>query len=315
MVFLDVHARARGAFAADARPDNLGQAVIVEGAQIHLFLNLDAHVLGPHFTAEMGEFQGKGARVHVHAAGDLGNVQSITGRADKRIGLQVAHQHDLSCCVARSGGNNGGADLLDAVMQAETAGKQTVSEGDLHGMAGPQPARNQKAGAETGPHLEVGLGISHKSGHAGGAGGAMDARQLLARHGAQSQGIIITHVGLGRIRQSLQIIQAVDVVRRDVVARKKFLVKGRLHGAANGFFQPQHLKRFAFGTGQGFFLIEDSVFADKSGHSLLPLRKVANNISSPHEYGVRKRPPLFIAGSVHKVRRRQPHSHRPPVMR
>ena len=88
MVFLDVHARAGDAFAADAGADDLGQAVVVEGQEAELALDLDAHVLGPGLAAEVGELQAQAARVDALLAGDLGDVQGVAGRADQHVGLR-----------------------------------------------------------------------------------------------------------------------------------------------------------------------------------------------------------------------------------
>jgi hypothetical protein len=141
-------------------------------------------------------------------AGRLGDGEGVAGRAYQHLGAQILDDLDLAPGVAGGGGHHRRADLLDAVVQSEAAREQAVAEGHVHGVLGLQAAGGEEAGAQVGPELQVVRRIGHEGGLAGGAGGAVDAGELLAGHGDEAQGMVTPQVVLGGEGQPAQIVQA-----------------------------------------------------------------------------------------------------------
>lgn len=66
-------------------------------------------------------------------------------------------------------------------MCPETAGEQPVAVGVVDFPSRLDTGETQAAGAKLGPVVKVGLGVSHDGGAAGGAGGCVDAGNLVLR--------------------------------------------------------------------------------------------------------------------------------------
>ena len=101
-------------------------------------------------------------------------MQRVRGRADEHLGAEIADEHHLARRVPAGGRDDRGADLLDAVVEAEAAGEEPVAERDVDEVLGPEPARDEEARDEAGPGVEVGARVGDEGGLPGGAGGAVD---------------------------------------------------------------------------------------------------------------------------------------------
>jgi len=94
----------------------------------------------------------------------LRDIQGIAGRADEHVNGQVLHQEDLPGRVARRGRHNRSADLLDALVKAESAREQPVPERNLAHVLAAQSAGHQEPRAEIRPQVDVGGGVGHERG-------------------------------------------------------------------------------------------------------------------------------------------------------
>ena len=86
-------------------------------------------------------------------------------------------------------------------MGAEAAGEQAVAVGDMHDVAGPAARGADRAGDEIAPVVDVAAGVADDGRLAGGAGGSVQAHDLLARRGEHAEGIGIAQVALHRERE------------------------------------------------------------------------------------------------------------------
>ncbi len=245
VVLLQVHPAARGAFAADAGPDHLRQAVVVEGEDVELVLDLAAHVLGPGLAAEVPEAERERARVDAELAGRVGDGQRVTRGADQDLRVEVADDVDLPPGVAGCCRDDRRADALDAVVQPEPAREKAVAEGDLAGVLGPQPAGDQEARAEIGPGPHVLRRVGDKGRLAGRPRRAVDAREILARDGEEAERVVAAQVVLGGEGQASDVVGRPDAAPRDVVQREVVAIDGHARGAVDELAQALDLQRRA----------------------------------------------------------------------
>ena len=101
---------------------------------------------------------------------------------------------------------------LGAVVRAEAAGEQAVAVGDVQLHAGPAAGGADRARHHLGPGVDVALGVADDGRLAGGAGGGVDAHDLLARHGEHAEGIVVAQVLLGGEGELGEVGQRVEVV-------------------------------------------------------------------------------------------------------
>ncbi len=69
-------------------------------------------------------------------------------------------------------------------------------------MPGRTPAAYRRAGGDVRPHRQVRRGVADHDRLAGGAGGRVDARQPVPRHGQQAERVGVAEVGLDREREA-----------------------------------------------------------------------------------------------------------------
>ena len=93
------------------------------------------------------------------------------------------------------------------VMQAESAGKQAVTEGDVDNIVVGHAGRGHEPGNQLGPGIQVVAGVADHGRLAGGAGRGMDADDILERHGEHAVRIVDPQILLGGKRQPGQVVQ------------------------------------------------------------------------------------------------------------
>ena len=142
--------------------------------------------------------QRAGARVEPLARELVADRQHVGRRHHDDVGLEVLDQLDLALGHAARHRHHGAAEALGAVVRAEAAGEQAVAVGDVDEVARPPARGADRARADLGPDLDVGLGVADHRGLAGGARGGVDPHHLLARHGEHAERIVPAQVVLGR---------------------------------------------------------------------------------------------------------------------
>src|SRR5258707_4143021 len=96
MILPAVQAVARhAAFTGDAWPDDLREAIQINGLDAEPFVEFAAQSVAPGFGAENTDPQRQRARIDPHALGDLGDVERIGGRRAEDVGAEVLQQCDL----------------------------------------------------------------------------------------------------------------------------------------------------------------------------------------------------------------------------
>ena len=128
------------AFAGDARPDDLRQAVDVDRLDAEPRLDVAAHGVGPRLGAEDADVQRQFAEVDAHAFGDFGDVERVGRRRAQDVRAEILQQRHLPLGAAARQRHHGAAEPLGAVMRAEPAGEQAVAVGVVHDVAGPRAA-------------------------------------------------------------------------------------------------------------------------------------------------------------------------------
>src|ERR1700694_3355465 len=149
-----------------ARPHDLGQAINVDRLQAKPDLDLAPHGLAPWLGAEQPDLELALLEVGAGALGDLGDVERIRGRCA---------QHARAARAEAPG----------AEMRAEPAGEQAVSIGVVDHIARSRPGAGHRARHQARPGVEILLRVADHGRLAGGAGGGVQARKLVARARAQ----------------------------------------------------------------------------------------------------------------------------------
>ena len=227
----EVEAAAQVALAGDTGAGELGHAVVIRDGDAQVLLNALAHLLGAALAAQNAVLQAGVGLFGVGAFPDqLAQVQGIAGGGHQAGDAEVPQHHQLLFGVARGGGDDGGAHLLQAKVQAQGAGEQAVAKGDLDDVVAGDAAGGDDAGHEIGPVFNVLFGVGAHRGLARGARGGVDAHDVLHGHGQHAEGVVIPDVVLGGegdvldVRQGFNLIPAGDaglaqalVVEGDVV--------------------------------------------------------------------------------------------------
>ena len=127
--------------------------------------------------------------------------QHVGGRDGDDVGLEVGDELHLPFRHAARNRDHRHAEPLGAVVQPEPAREQAVAIGVVQLHAAPAARGADRARHHLGPHLDVALGVADHGRLARRAGGRMDAHDILARHGKQSERIVRAQVLLGRERE------------------------------------------------------------------------------------------------------------------
>ena len=244
------------AFAGDARPDDLRQAVDVDRLDAEPRLDVAAHGVGPRLGAEDAGVQRQFTDVDAHAFGDFGDVERVRRRGAEDMGAKVLQQRDLPLGAAAGQRHHGAAEPLGAVMRAKTAGEEAVTIGVVHDLAGPSAHAGEAARHQVGPQIEIRLGVAHDGRFPGRSRRGVQAQQLVARHGEHAERIIVAQVGLHREGKAREIGERLEIGRFDVRRVELLLVVRHLRiGALERGLEPGKLQRLQFvarhGLGRG----------------------------------------------------------------
>ena len=117
-------------------------------------------------------------------------------------------------------GIDGAAEPLGAVVRAQPAGEQPVAVDDVDEIARPRARGPDRARADLGPDLDVGLGVAHDRRLAGRAGRGVDPRHLRARHREHAERVVARRSSLVGEREPRQIVELLQVVRVDPRRRR-----------------------------------------------------------------------------------------------
>ena len=126
---------------------------------------------------------------------------------------EVLHELDLPCGVPGAGGEEGGSDALGSVVNAETAGEETVTVAVLEHVLPSHTERGHASGEGLGPVLEILFGVTDDGGLAGGSGGDVYADELVVRSYEQTVGIVVAEVALPHEGDLAEGFEGGDVVR------------------------------------------------------------------------------------------------------
>ena len=177
------------AFAGDARADHFREAVDVDRVHVEALLDLGPHRVGPRLGAEDADLQAAVARIEALPAELVEDGEHVGGRHHHDLGLEVVDELHLPLRHAAGDGNDRAAEPLRAVMRAEAAGEQAVAVGDMDLHARPAAGGANRSRHHVRPHVDVGLGVGDHGRLAGRAGGGVDARDPVVRHGDHAERI------------------------------------------------------------------------------------------------------------------------------
>ena len=96
-------------------------------------------------------------------------------------------------------------------MDAEAAGKQAVSKGDMEDIAGPCTCGAQRARHHGGPHVEIVLVVADHGGGAGSGPRRVDANHSFAPHGKDAEWIVLTQIVFGGERKAGEIVERFEI--------------------------------------------------------------------------------------------------------
>ena len=243
MILVDVHAAFQLALARHARTDEFAQPVIVRGQQVQFARKLGVHFLRTCLAAEHADAEREILGFITQAFHFLGKVQCVRRSRDERGGAQILHEHELPLRIARGRGYDRGAYSLPALVQAERAREQSVTEADLHYVVAAAARGGDETRHALRPHFHVLGGVRDDGGFSARAAGRMYARYVRKRHGQQTVRIVVAQVGFGDEGQFFYVFER-PYVRRLYARFVVFLFIKRhvLVSVCDDVFQPRELK-------------------------------------------------------------------------
>ncbi len=200
-----------GAFLADAGADHLRQAVAIDGDQAEAALDLRPHALAPRLRPADRDAQAAVAGAHPLALDLVGDRQQVGGRRRDDVRAEVGDQPGLALGEAAGDRDDGAAQRLGAVVEAEAAGEQAVAIGVVQLVGRPAAGGADRARHDRRPHRDVGPAVAHHRRPAGRAARRMDAHDLVHRHGEHAEGIVLPEILLGREGQPGKVVEAGQV--------------------------------------------------------------------------------------------------------
>ena len=112
----------------------------------------------------------------------VGDRERVARRAAEDLRAEILEQLRLARRVAAGSGDDGAAEPLGAVVEAEAAGEEAVAVGDVDDGARPGPRRGERAGAAVRPGGEVGARVRDDRRLPARARRRVDPHALLERH-------------------------------------------------------------------------------------------------------------------------------------
>ena len=190
-----------------------------------------AHRRGPRLGAEDADRERRLLRVHALLFHLLGDRQHVRRRHHDDVGLEVGNDLHLPLGHAARNRDHRAAELLRAVVRAESAGEQSVAVRHMHDVAGAAARGADRARHDSRPGVDVLRRVADHRRLAGRSARRVQPHHLLARHGEQAERVVVAQVLLQREREPRQVRQRLQVARlhlrgverravvRDVVVR------------------------------------------------------------------------------------------------
>ncbi len=107
-------------------------------------------------------------------------------------------------------GDDGHAEALAAVVQPQSAGEEAVAVGIVEFHAGQGAGTAQRAGYHFGEHVNIGAGVAHDGGFAGGAAAGVYAHEIGRRHGHETEGVLVAEMRFDGKGEAPDVINAFD---------------------------------------------------------------------------------------------------------
>ena len=226
VVLVDVHSLLRGALEGDARPAELREAVDIVGLDAQGGFDVPAHLLAPGLGAEDTGLQRDILGLIAHFPHPLPQESGIAGGAAENGGLQIHNEHNLTVGVAGAGGDGEAAHLVAAAVETGAAGEQTVAIGHLADVLFCAAGGHDGPGAAFLPQVDIGLGVEGHHALSGGAGGGLNAHRLREGNAQKAVGIRLPQIVLGKKREQVQVVDGLNVLRRDPLFLHLFPIVG-----------------------------------------------------------------------------------------
>jgi hypothetical protein len=212
VVLVEMQARAPvQALGRDAGAGHLRQAIHVQRRQPEPQLDLGAERRGPWLAAEDADLECQVVGTKAGFGDRLGDPQRVGGRREQRLRAQVVQECDLPRGHAARHRDDGRAEPLGALVEAQPAGEQAVAVGVVDEHPRMHAGHAQAARHELGPRLEVRACVADHRRPAAGPARGVDANELLASDREEAERVVVAEVGLGGEREARDIVEAGDV--------------------------------------------------------------------------------------------------------
>ena len=216
MVLVDVHAGLCAALIGHARAGQLSQTVDIIGLDAEALLDILPHLLAPGLRAEDTGLQ-MDLVLQPALVDGFCQIRCVGRRAAEDRRAEILHELQLPVGIAGGHGERQAAELLAAAVEAEAAGEQAVAVGDLADVFRSCARGRQRSCAAVVPEVDILLGVEGDDALAGRAGGGVDADTFFQRLRKQTEGVCIPQIRLAQKRELVQIVAAVDILRRDAL--------------------------------------------------------------------------------------------------
>ena len=254
------------AFAAHARADDFGKSVNVVSLDARLFFDVVAHAVAPRFCTEDAALHVQLGNVDAHLFGDVDNADEVARGATDCGHAKIFHEHHLAFGVAAANRHDCGAEGFETAMDAKAASEEAVAVEVLHNVRAAETASQKAALDDLGPDVHVFLGVTDDNWLTGSAGACMQTHDFAHIDCEKTVRISVAQVLLHGERNLHDILQSLDVVRRDALFDHAFveqrnLFVGELHGCTQTlqlqfaqFFFGHKIERH-FGQDFVFFIV------------------------------------------------------------
>ena len=232
------------AFIGDARPHDLRKPVDIDRVHVERLFNLAAHGVGPRLGAKDADLQRGLARVEALFGVFVEDRQAVRWGDSDPLGPEILNQPHLALGHAAGDWRAGEAEIIGPQMYAEAAGEEAIAIGVMQHVAGAEAGGAKGPRDDLTPHIQIALGVTDDGGLTRGAGGGVNARHLLPRHGEHAERVIVPEVLLHRERELREIRQRGQIIGVNARRIEARLVMGNVViGVAQRPFQAVKLKR------------------------------------------------------------------------